>query len=87
MAFILFYRANVACRNLGFDYGEVVSRDGSSSGLDIVLDNVRCEGEETELSECRHRPWGVHDCEHTDDVGVMCCMLTVKHNENMRSLL
>ena len=64
--------ADVACRNLGFDWGEVLERDGSQSGYDIVLDQVRCEGEEADFSECRSRPWGEHDCDHTQDVGVRC---------------
>ena len=39
-------RASIMCRNLGFEYGEVIDRDGSNTGLDIVLDNVDCNGDE-----------------------------------------
>ncbi|NXD88394.1 DMBT1 protein, partial [Halcyon senegalensis] len=31
-----------------------------------------CTGEERELSECRARPWGVHNCHHVEDASVEC---------------
>ncbi len=38
----------------------------------IWLDNVRCIGNAAILDDCRFSPWGQHDCDHDDDVGVMC---------------
>ncbi|NWU73701.1 DMBT1 protein, partial [Pterocles burchelli] len=38
----------------------------------IWLDEVNCSGEERNLSECRARPWGEHDCHHVEDTSVEC---------------
>ena len=44
---------------------------GSGSGT-ILLDNVQCSDLSVELADCDHQPWGDHDCDHRDDVGVDC---------------
>ena len=38
----------------------------------IVLDNVRCAGNEVELGDCQHLPFGQHNCNHNEDAGVTC---------------
>ena len=70
---ILLHRADVACRALGYSHGESYERDGSASGLDIVLDNVRCDGNESNFAECTTKRLGQHDCVHTQDIGIKCC--------------
>ena len=38
----------------------------------IWLDNVDCSDSVEILDDCDFNDWGVHDCHHSDDVGVIC---------------
>ena len=38
----------------------------------IHLDEVQCMGMEPNLLNCSHSPVGVHDCEHREDIGIIC---------------
>ena len=64
----------VVCRQLGFDgvnATRVEAYYGQGSGP-ILLDDVRCTGKESYIWECSHRGWKVHNCGHSEDVGVDC---------------
>ncbi|KAF3706685.1 Scavenger receptor cysteine-rich domain-containing group B protein [Channa argus] len=66
--------SNVVCLQLGCGVAVAVgtsSQFGQGTGP-IHLDNVDCRGNETDLSQCRSLPWGVHNCYHYEDVGVTC---------------
>ena len=72
--FLLYFSANAVCRDLGFDSGEVVPRDGTFTGLPILLDEISCTDYwGYNLDRCEHAPWGQHDCTHEQDVGIRCC--------------
>lgn len=38
----------------------------------IWLDDVHCSGKEQSLEQCQHRFWGTHNCNHREDVVVIC---------------
>ena len=66
--------ANVVCRQLGFG-GAVAANTSAAFGRGkgrIWMDDVRCTGNENNLMECRHNGWGIEDCGHGEDAGVMC---------------
>ncbi|KAM9010596.1 scavenger receptor cysteine-rich domain-containing protein DMBT1-like [Ara ararauna] len=66
--------ARVVCAQLGC--GEPAAapgnaRFGPGSGR-IFLDDVQCRGDEPSLQMCGHSGWGVHNCRHVEDAGVVC---------------
>ena len=38
----------------------------------IWIDNLDCSRSHDTLSECDRNEWGVNNCDHTEDVGVIC---------------
>ncbi|XP_066252034.1 uncharacterized protein [Euwallacea similis] len=66
--------AKIVCSSLGYSGPAFVKKDayfGQSSGP-IWLDQVSCKGNESALEKCTHWDWGESNCDHSEDVGVIC---------------
>ena len=66
--------ATVICRQLGYGRAVATLRNAAYGGRisPIWYDNVTCSGSEVSLTQCAHRGLGVHDCDHSEDAGVIC---------------
>ena len=68
--------AAVVCRQLGYNSTDVIPVKtgyfGTASFIPIHLDNVLCGGNESFLLNCSSSPIGSHNCQHSEDAGVIC---------------
>ncbi|XP_071180930.1 macrophage scavenger receptor types I and II-like isoform X2 [Mytilus edulis] len=64
--------AMVVCRQLGYRIGFSLGNFVKDGNGPIWLDDVHCEGTESSITICPHRPWKDHNCQHHEDVGVYC---------------
>ena len=66
--------ADVVCRQLGYDGALSAPRAAAfEQGTGpIWLADVGCFGNEKSIFQCGHQGWGVENCRHSKDAGVVC---------------
>ena len=67
--------AEVVCKQLGFQSEGAIpfSRAAFGQGTgNIILDNLNCNGNESNIFDCPHNGENVHNCGHDEDAGVFC---------------
>ncbi|XP_053371207.1 deleted in malignant brain tumors 1 protein-like [Clarias gariepinus] len=64
--------AQVVCRQLGCGNADSAHKEAHfGKGSDpIWLDDVQCSGSESSITQCTHREFGLHNCNHGEDAGV-----------------
>ncbi len=67
---ILYSPYRVVCRMLGYQYGVYISAQPGTGP--IWMDELWCHGDEQSLEECVFGGWGNHDCQHSEDIGLIC---------------
>uniref|UniRef100_A0A8C5RWF5 Serine protease 12 n=1 Tax=Laticauda laticaudata TaxID=8630 RepID=A0A8C5RWF5_LATLA len=69
--------AEVVCRQLGFGgVAKSWSQAYFGEGLGpVLLDEVRCTGNELSIEQCLKSSWQEHNCGHKEDAGVSCTPL------------
>jgi len=66
--------AQVVCRMLGFNNTGARATNSAyhgKAGNDFIMDDVRCNGDETDLAHCQHR-YNSHNCGAGEAAGVVC---------------
>ena len=51
------------------------------------MDDVHCVGNEASIADCGHGGWGVHNCDHSRDVSVLCGTSPVEYGNFINSSL
>lgn len=43
-----------------------------SSSVPVIMDDLQCRGEETDIAACHFRGWGISNCDYTEAVAITC---------------
>ena len=61
----------VVCRELGYAPAIAEGYYGQGNGK-IWLNDLNCNGTESNIVNCSHSGWGVNNCSHISDAGARC---------------
>ena len=70
--------SNTMCKELGYEGGDFLNKDGTDSGYRVLVDNDdelrknACNGDEERLLDCSFLSYGQSNCWHLEDVGLRC---------------
>ena len=59
------------CYSFSYSGGEIL-RDVKDGSGKIWMDQVECTESDTDIRECAFSGWGKTNCDHAEDVGIMC---------------
>ena len=63
----------VVCQQLGYPSGRVADMGTFPPGTGVIwLDEVTCMSSEAGIHHCPSNGWGINDCGHGEDVGIIC---------------
>ena len=66
--------ADAICKQLGFESAQQIfynAKYGQGAGP-ILVDQINCPAGVQSILDCKHEGWGNHDCQHSEDAGVIC---------------
>ena len=66
--------ADAICKQLGFESAQQIfynAKYGQGVGP-ILVDQINCPAGVQSILDCKHKGWGNHDCQHSEDAGVIC---------------
>lgn len=66
--------ANTVCRSLGYGSAAMAAKNAYfGRGLgEVMLHDVHCQGNETNISHCKNKGWKGSGCNHYEDASVRC---------------
>ena len=68
-----FEDASVICKMLGYGTPSIIITENFGDGEgDINMDQVQCIGTEESIFDCDHNGCKSHNCDHNEDVGIVC---------------
>lgn len=78
----------MACREVGYKLGAAEVRGNShyepqEQNFNYVMDEVQCQGNETQLKDCQFKGWNRHNCGLDEVVGIVCKVPTLKCPQNL----
>ncbi|XP_050536045.1 neurotrypsin-like isoform X2 [Daktulosphaira vitifoliae] len=75
----------VVCRQLGFKQIRKITHNSffGQASRKYWIDNIRCTGQESELTDCQFSNWGENDCDSSEAAGVICEKNYLDQNNTM----